>query len=52
MVNWELLAITAWSLWNNRNNFRHGGRSKRFDVIVNEAKGVCKGSKTSPTKSN
>ncbi|XP_075640630.1 uncharacterized protein LOC142612416 [Castanea sativa] len=36
VVDWELFAITMWSLWNNRNSVRHGGRSKRYDVIVKE----------------
>lgn len=36
MVDWELFAITVWSLWNNQNSVRHGGRSKRYDVIVRE----------------
>ena len=36
-VNWELFAITAWSLWNNRNNVRHGGQCKSHEVIAREA---------------
>ena len=35
-INWDLFAITVWSLWNNRNNVHHGGQSKRHDVIVRE----------------
>ena len=35
-INWNLFTITAWRLWNNRNSLRHGGQSKRHDVIVRE----------------
>ncbi|XP_075655070.1 uncharacterized protein LOC142625269 [Castanea sativa] len=35
-IDWELFAVTAWSLWNNRNSVRHGGRSKTAKVIVRE----------------
>ena len=41
-MDWELFAITAWSLWNNRNTLRHRGRSKRFDAIVKEVEEYAK----------
>lgn len=28
------MAVTAWSLWNNRNAVRHGGQSKTAEGIV------------------
>ena len=37
-VNWELFATTIWGIWNNRNQVRHGGQCKSFEVIV---KGVA-----------
>ena len=37
MVDWELFSITAWSLSNNRNKHRPGGRTKQSDQIVKEA---------------
>ena len=36
-VNWELFATTIWELWNNRNQVRHGGQCKSYEVIVKEA---------------
>ena len=36
-VNWELFATTIWGLWNNRNQVRHGGQCKSYEVIVKEA---------------
>ena len=35
-VDWDLFAVTTWSLWNNRNLVRHGGQCKRPEVIVRE----------------
>ena len=35
-VDWDLFAVTAWSLWNNRNLVEHGGQCKRPEVIVIE----------------
>ena len=35
-IDWELFAVIAWSLWNNRNLVRHGGKSKSLDLIVRE----------------
>lgn len=42
VVDWELFAITVWSLWNNQNSVRHGERSKRYDVIVKEVANYVK----------
>ena len=36
-VDWELFAITVWSLWNNRNTIRHEGRGKTVAEIVRMA---------------
>lgn len=36
-VDWDLFAVTSWSLWNNRNVVRHGGRWKRLEVNAREA---------------
>ena len=33
----EVLAVTAWSLWNNRNAVHHGDHGKRAATIVTEA---------------
>ena len=41
-VDWELFAITAWKLWNNRNNIRHGGKKRIVDGIVKEAEQYAK----------
>lgn len=35
-IDWELFSVTAWSLWNNRNLVRHGGKSKNLNLIVRE----------------
>lgn len=35
-INWDLFTATTWSLWNNRNNVRHGGQSKKHNMIVRE----------------
>ena len=35
-IDWNFFTIMAWSLWNNMNSFRHGGQSRRHDVIVRE----------------
>ncbi|KAL0003066.1 hypothetical protein SO802_016847 [Lithocarpus litseifolius] len=34
VVDWDLFAITAWSLWNNRNAMKHEGRCKSAKQIV------------------
>ncbi|KAL0007228.1 hypothetical protein SO802_008730 [Lithocarpus litseifolius] len=36
--DWELFAITAWMVWNNRNVFKHEGRCKDPKRIASEAK--------------
>ena len=41
-INWELFAVTAWSLWNNRNKVCHGEQSKKHDVIVREVAAYLK----------
>ena len=33
-VDWELFAITAWSLWSNRNSICHGGKCKEAALIA------------------
>lgn len=37
-TDWELFAITAWHIWNNRNNFKYEGRCKEVKRISKE---VC-----------
>ena len=41
-IDWELFAITAWSLWSNRNSVCHGGKSKAADVIAQEVTAYTK----------
>ena len=36
--DWELFAIVAWCLWNNRNKVRHGGAGKICKSIAEEAR--------------
>ena len=36
-VNWDLFVTTVWGLRNNRNQVRHGGQCKSYEVIVKEA---------------
>ena len=36
-VNWELFATTIWGIWNNRNQVRHGGQCKSYEVIMKGA---------------
>ena len=36
-VDWDLFAVTSWSLRNKRNVVRHGGRWKRLEVNAREA---------------
>ena len=38
VVDWELFAIAAWMIWNNRNNFKHEGRCKESKRIALEAR--------------
>nr|XP_023891465.1 uncharacterized protein LOC112003484 [Quercus suber] len=33
-INWVLFAVTAWSLWNNRNSVIHGGQSKGKEGFI------------------
>ena len=41
-IDWELFAITAWSLWCNRNSVCHGGKCKAADLIVREVSAYAK----------
>ena len=34
VVDWELFAITGWSLWSNRNKLRHEGKGKTVVELV------------------
>jgi len=36
-IDWELFAITVWSLWNNQNTIRHEGRGKTVAKMVKVA---------------
>ena len=36
--DWELFAIVAWCLWNNRNKVRHGGARKIGKSIAEKAR--------------
>ena len=38
-VNWVLFAVTAWSLWNNRNSVIHGGNSKGKEGLIKSVAG-------------
>ena len=40
--DWELFAITAWMVWNNKNTFKHEGRCKDPKKIAMEAKEYAK----------
>ena len=40
--DWELFAITAWMVWNNRNMFKHEGRGKDPKRIALKAKEYAK----------
>ena len=40
--DWELFAITAWMVWNNRNAFKHEGRCKDPKKIAMEANEYAK----------
>lgn len=42
VVNWDLFAITTWSLWNNRNSVKHEGRCKPAKQIAREALNLAK----------
>ena len=33
-INWVFFAVTAWSLWNNRNTVIHGGRCKGQEGLI------------------
>ncbi|KAK9984335.1 hypothetical protein SO802_033860 [Lithocarpus litseifolius] len=41
-IDWELFAITAWSLWNHRNLVRPGGQCKEARRIAKEASNYTK----------
>ncbi|XP_023927441.1 uncharacterized protein LOC112038812 [Quercus suber] len=36
-LDWDLFAITAWLIWNNRNSFKHEGKCKEEMRIAKEA---------------
>ena len=38
VAEWELFAIAAWMIWNNRNNFKHKGRCKEPKRIALDAR--------------
>lgn len=40
--DWELFAITAWMIWNNRNMFKHEERCKDPKRIAMEAREYAK----------
>lgn len=40
--NWELFAITAWMVWNNRNRFKHERRCKDPKKIAMETREYVK----------
>lgn len=40
--NWELFAITAWMVWNNRNGFKHERRCKDPKKIAMETREYVK----------
>ena len=40
--DWELFAITAWMIWNNRNMFKHKGRCKEPKRISLDAREYVK----------
>ena len=42
VLDWELFAITAWMVWNNRNTFKHEVRCKDPKKIAMEAKEYAK----------
>ena len=33
-INWVVFAVTAWSLWNNKNTVIHGGQSKGQGELI------------------
>lgn len=33
-IDWFLFAVTAWSLWNNRNTVTHGRQSKGQEMLI------------------
>ena len=41
-LDWELFAITTWSLWSNRNSVCHGGKSKAVALIAREVTACTK----------
>lgn len=37
-LDWDLFAITAWLIWNNRNSFKYEGKCKEARRIAKEAR--------------
>ena len=48
-VNWVLFAVTAWSLWNNRNSVIHGGHSKGKEGLIKLVAGYVEEIKSEKT---
>ena len=48
-VNWVLFAVTAWSLWNNRNSIIHGGNSKGKEGLIKSLVGFVEEIKSEKT---
>ena len=54
-TNWVLFAVTAWSLWNNRNTVIHGGLSKGQEGLIKSVAAYIdetKGEKTSQRRAH
>ncbi|XP_075636928.1 uncharacterized protein LOC142609204 [Castanea sativa] len=48
-IIWVLFAVTAWSLWNNRNTVTHGGRSKDKEGLIKSVASFVAGIKEEKT---
>ena len=48
-VNWVLFAVTAWSLWNNRNSVIHGGNSEGKEGLIKSVAGYVEEVKSEKT---